>query len=157
MFAAILPALCLALAPTTIEPEPLPFGPKAWEGAERVEVRVMEKGEAVVYAGVPLRALLAAKLEGKGEMAALRALSDAVLIVHAEDGYRAAFSAAEVAMDPKGEKYLVALERDGKALGKGQGPAKLIAPGDPLHVRWVREIKGVDLVRFPKPEAAPKP
>jgi len=159
MLAAILPTLVLALAPPPIEPEPLPFGPEAWAGAKRVEVRVTEKGREVVYSGVPLRAVLMAKLRGGEEMATLRGLADAVLVVHAADGYQAAVSAAEVAMDAKGEKYLLALERDGEALGDGQGPAKLVVPGDPQHVRWVRMVRGVDLVRLPRlhPPPAPAP
>ena len=82
-------------------------------------------------------------------MAALRSLSDAVNLVRASDGYQAAVSAAAVAMDPKGERFLLALARDGKPLDEGQGPVRLVIPGDPQRVRWVRRIASCHLVRLP--------
>ena len=46
---------------------------------------------------------------------------------------------AAVAMDAKGEQYLLAFERDSKPLSDDQAPAKLIIPGDSMHVRsWIR-------------------
>ena len=150
MAATILAPLLLVLAPMAAEVDALPFDPAAWERSTPVEVRVTEQGMPAVYSGVPLRVVLEGKLEGQGAMAALRSLADAVLLVRADDGYQAAVSAAEVAMDRKGEKFLLALRRDGKGLGEGQGPVKLIVPGDPERVRWVRMVTGVDLVRLPK-------
>src|SRR5262249_39780704 len=115
----------------------------------RVELRVMERGQQVVYSGVPLSALLS-KGDAKGapSMPELRSLSDAVLLIKARDGYQAAVSAAAAAMDAKGERYLLALERDGQPPREGQGPVRLIVPGDPQHVRWVRMVSGVDLIRL---------
>ena len=81
-------------------------------------------------------------------MAGLRMLSDAVILVRGADGYQAAVSAAAVAMDPKGLKFLLALDRDGKPLDKGQGPVRLIVPGDPKHARWVKDVASVRLVRL---------
>jgi DMSO/TMAO reductase YedYZ molybdopterin-dependent catalytic subunit len=81
-------------------------------------------------------------------MAALRALSDAVILVKAADGYQTAVSAAAAAMDSKGERYLLALSRDGKPLDSRVGPVRLIVPGDPKHVRWVRAVTSLRLVRL---------
>ena len=75
-------------------------------------------------------------------------------LVKASDGYQAAVSAAAVAMDPKGERYLLALRRDGQPLAKGQGPVRLIIPGDPQRVRWVRMVDSLRLVRLSTPKLA---
>ena len=149
MIAAIA-AFALALSdPATVQVERLKFDPAALRDAEKVEVKVTEGGVQVDYKGVPLRTILAGKLKTPNTMASLRSMSDAVLVVRATDDYQTAISAAAVAMDPKGEKFLLALERDGKPFDKDQGPVKLIVPGDSEHVRWVRMVSTVDLVRMP--------
>jgi DMSO/TMAO reductase YedYZ molybdopterin-dependent catalytic subunit len=132
--------------------EPLAFDPAAWKALPRVEAKVTERGRAVTYSGIPLATVLTDKLKGDTPMAGLRSLADAVVLVRAEDGYQAAVSAAAVAMDKKGERFLLALERDGQPLDKAQGPVRLIVPGDPERVRWVRQVSGIDLVRLPKPK-----
>jgi hypothetical protein len=152
---ALLAALSFA-PPATVAVEPLPFDPAAWKSLPRTTLRLKEDGKDVTYAGVPLCVVLEAKLKGRPEMAAWRSLADAVLLVRAADDYQAAVSAVAVAMDPKGERHLLALERDGKPLDAGQGPVKLVIPGDPAHVRWVRMVSGIDLVRLPKPKPAVK-
>lgn len=155
MLAAIVAVLALS-DPATVQVEGLKFDPASIQkAASQVEVKVMEGGEAVTYKGAPLRSLLADRLKGPNAMADLRGLADSVLVVRASDDYQAALSAAEVAMDESGQKYLLATERNGKPLDPKQGVVKLIVPGDPQHVRWVRMVSGVDLVRMPK--AKPKP
>ena len=52
-------------------------------------------------------------------------------------------------MDPKGERFLLALARDGKPLGGGHGPVRLVIPGDPQRVRWVWMVASFHLVRLP--------
>ena len=149
--------LCLPLAIPTVEVEALPFDPAALAKLPQVELRVTEKGTPVVYQGVPLRALLEPKLAGDDEMTTLRSLVDAVILLRAEDGYQVAVSAAEVAMDREGARFLLALRRDGEPLRAGQGPAKLIIPGDPKPVRWIRQVTAVELVRLPKVAPQPPP
>lgn len=149
MFAAIVVVLALS-DPATVQVERLKFDPASIQKASQVELKVTEGGEAVTYKGVPLRSLLADRLKGPNAMADLRNLADSVLVVRASDDYQAAISAAEVAMDESGQKYLLATERNGKPLDPKQGVVKLIVPGDPQHVRWVRMVSGVDLVRMPK-------
>jgi hypothetical protein len=136
--------------------ESLPFDLAALKARARVELKVTEQGKEVVYAGAPLRVVLDGALKDKGSMAELRSLSDAVLLVRAADGYQAAISAAAVAMDTKGERYLLALSRDGRPLGEGQGPVRLVVAGDPQRVRWVRMVSAIDLVRLPKAKPAVK-
>jgi DMSO/TMAO reductase YedYZ molybdopterin-dependent catalytic subunit len=135
----------------TVTVEPLPFEPGGWKAIPRAEVRVTENGQPAVYSGVPLRVVLKEKLPAGASMAELRGLADCVLLVSATDGYQVAVSAVAAAMDTKGERYLLALERDGKPLGD-VGPVRLIVPGDSAHVRWVRNVSAVDLVRLPRKE-----
>lgn len=151
MFAAIAFTLLALSDPVTVQVEVLKFDAQSLKKASTVEVKVKEKGVEAIYKGVPLRAVLSAHLDGKVvEMADLRNLVDAVLIVKATDGYQAAVSACEVAMDETGAKYLLAVEKDGKPLDAKQGPIKLVIPGDPKPIRAVRMVSGVDLVRMPK-------
>jgi Oxidoreductase molybdopterin binding domain len=141
----------LALSdPATVQVEALKFDVTAIQKASNVEVKVKEKGVETTYKGVPLRFMIESHLKGPNEMADLRNLSDAVLLIKATDGYQAAVSAAEVAMDEAGAKYLLATEKDGKPLADKHGPVKLIIPGDPKPIRSVRMVSGVDLVRMPK-------
>ncbi|MBV8075989.1 MAG: molybdopterin-dependent oxidoreductase [Planctomycetaceae bacterium] len=147
MWNPLILSLWIGLAPAPISIEPLPFAPEAWKRAAQVEVRVTEGGEPTVYSGIPLALVLDEQLRGSNRMAALRSLSDAVILVRASDGYQAAVSAA-VAMDPKGERFLLALARDGKPLGDRHGPVRLVIPGDPQRVRWVRMVASLHLVRL---------
>jgi DMSO/TMAO reductase YedYZ molybdopterin-dependent catalytic subunit len=137
--------LVLAQIPTV---EELRFHPEALRDRPRVEVRVRTGEANAVYTGVPLREVFEDRIQGPGRMPALRALADAVLLIRGSDGYQAAVSAAAVAMDETGERFLLALERDGEPLGEDQGPVRLIVPGDSERVRWVRGVSSIALVRL---------
>ncbi len=150
MWMTLFASLLLAQNPGPATAEALPFDPSKLEGFEKVEVQVIEDGRSVTYSGVALASLLEKQAKGSGTMPGLRSLSDAVLLVRGTDGYQAAVSAAAVAMDPKGGGYLLAVARDGKPLEKGQGPVRLIVPADPKHVRWVKDVKTIRLVRLDK-------
>jgi hypothetical protein len=150
MLMTLIASLLLAQAPAPSNAELLPFDPNKLEGFEKVEVKLMEDGQTVTYTGVALASLLEKQAKGSGTMPGLRLRSDAVLLVRGTDGYQAAVSAAAVAMDPKGGRYLLATAREGKPLEKGQGPVRLIIPGDPKHVRWVKDVATVRLVRLDK-------
>lgn len=148
MFAVFAAAMITLAGQSKVEVESLKFDVAALRTAEKVEIKVTEGNEQVVYKGVPLRTILASKLKTPNTMASLRSMSDAVLVVRAPDDYQAAVSAVAVAMDTKGEKFFLALERNGKPLDDKQGPVKLIVPGDPEHIRWVRMVSAVDLVHL---------
>lgn len=123
--------------------EVLATTPAALSKLARAEIKVESNGQATTYAGVPLAAILASRAKPIEGMPGLRDLSDAVILLRAKDGYRVAVSAAAVAMDPKGERYLLADARDGQA----RAP-QLIIPGDPQRVRWIRDVVEVRLVRL---------
>ncbi len=150
MIVAVVALLLGVSGSETVQVVSLKLDPKAIREAEKVEIQVMEGDAKVVYRGVPLRFLLTEQLKDHEGMAGLRALSDAVIVVRATDDYLATISAAAVAMDAKGAAFLLATERDGQPLDPKQGPFKLIVPGDPEKVRWVRMIDRVELVRMPK-------
>lgn len=133
--------------------EPCDVAPATLAKMDQKTLTVKEGEQSIKYYGVPLRAVLATKLGDPKSMAKLRELSDAVLFVRGSDGYRAAVSAAEVAMDEKGERFLLALEREGKPLDERHAPLQLVIPGDPKRVRWVRNVIAVELAR---PEAGKK-
>lgn len=148
----------LLLAQTTPGPkgvEPLPFDPAAILAQPRTTLRATEQGRAVAYEGVPLASLLPPRPAGVAEMAALRGLSDAVIVVRGSDGYQVAISAAAVAMDPRGERYLLAVARGGKPLDDRDGPVQLVIPGDPMRVRWCRGVASARLVRAGSLDASP--
>jgi hypothetical protein len=158
MISLLLTTLLIAAAPAEVRVEPLTFDVAALKQLPRVELKVKERDETVTYSGVPLAVVLESQFKSPRRMTDLRALGDAVILVRATDGYQAAVAAAEAATDPKGERYLIAFERDGKPLAEGQGPARLIIPTEVEHVRWVRMIDTMTLVRLAdliKP--APKP
>lgn len=158
MLTAILATLCLSQAPLAATVEDLPFDVQALRKLPQVEATIKTASGSTTYKGVPLRALIAARLDPNGGMPALRKLSDASLIVRAGDDYQVAFSAAEVALDENGEKYLVALEQDGKPLDSKHAPAQIVIPGESgKRVRWIRNVESVHLVRIPKIEPSPKP
>lgn len=149
MLLSLVCSVIFAAAPDpTVRVEPLPFDADALRANEkaRVTVRVTEKGQETSYGGIPLRVLLLGESREKTSMGKLRELADAVVLVRADDGYQAAISAAEIAMDTKGERYVLALEKDGKPLG----PVRLLVPADPERVRWVRMVSSVELIRLPK-------
>ena len=150
MMMALIASLILAQDPGPVTSERLPFDPTKLGELAKVERKVQEDGQVVVYSGVPLALILEKQAKGVGTMAGLRNLSDAVVLVRGSDGYQAAVSAAAVGMDPKGERYLLAVARDGQPLGGGQGPVRLIVPDDPKHVRWVKDVATIRLVRLDK-------
>jgi DMSO/TMAO reductase YedYZ molybdopterin-dependent catalytic subunit len=150
MMLALIASLILAQDPGPVTSERLPFDPARIGELAKVERKVNEDGQIVVYSGVPLATILEKQAKGVETMAGLRNLSDAVVLVRGSDGYQAAVSAVAVGMDPKGERYFLAVARDGKPLGEGQGPARLIVPDDPKHVRWVKNVVTIRLVRLDK-------
>jgi DMSO/TMAO reductase YedYZ molybdopterin-dependent catalytic subunit len=97
------------------------------------------------YEGVALSALLAKA--GVPQAGDLRGKNMSLCVVaEGTDGYRAAFSLAELDADFAAETVLVADTTDGKALGHDQGPLRLVVPGDKRQGRWVRLLKTISIV-----------
>jgi hypothetical protein len=72
-----------------------------------------------------------------------------IIVAEAADGYRVAFSLAE--LDPKlgNHKVLVANACDGKALSAADSPLRLVVPGEVRAARSVRQIRALRLVALP--------
>jgi len=68
-----------------------------------------------------------------------------VVLASADDGYRVAFSWPELINTEVGAGVLVIFERDGQALGDGEGRIALISGRDlrsgPRHVKWLSRIE----------------
>jgi len=102
-------------------------------------------GSTREYEGVTLASLLTkADAPQAGD---LRGKSMSLCVVaEGSDGYRAAFSLAELDIDFANESVLVADTADGKDLGPDQGPLRLVVPGDKRQGRWVRLLKTLSIV-----------
>ena len=97
------------------------------------------------YEGVTLGALLAKA--GAPQAGDLRGKSMSLCVVaEGSDGYRAAFSLAELDADFANESVLVSDIVDGKDLAADQGPLRLVVPGDKRQGRWVRQLKSLVIV-----------
>jgi hypothetical protein len=97
-------------------------------------------GSTHEYEGVTLVSLLARA--GAPQTGDLRGKNMTLCVVaEASDGYRAAFSLAELDADFAGESVVVADTVDGKDLGTDQGPLRLVVPSDKRQGRWVRLLK----------------
>jgi len=94
------------------------------------------------YAGCLLRDVLdRAHPVEKRRMAFRRS----VVIATASDGYRVAFSWAELYLSPIGDGVLVVYERDGKPLADDEGRIALVSLKDtrpgPRHVKWLQSVE----------------
>lgn len=97
------------------------------------------------YEGVPLETLLQKAGVPHGE--ALRGkLMASYVLADANDGYRVAFSLAELDSGILDSEVLVADTLDGAPLGENEGPFKLIAPHEKRPARWVRMLKSITVV-----------
>ena len=72
-----------------------------------------------------------------------------LIIAEAADGYRVAFSLAE--LDPKlgNHPVLVANACDGKALDESDGPLRIVVPGEVRAARSVRQVRALRVVTLP--------
>jgi DMSO/TMAO reductase YedYZ molybdopterin-dependent catalytic subunit len=115
------------------------------KAAARVKVTAKDHdGTARKYEGVALQTLLTkagapmgGELRGKN--------MTIVVIAEAGDGYRAAFSLAELDDDFARGQVLVADTADGKPLDAEHGPLRLVVPGDKRQGRWVRLLKTISV------------
>ncbi|HKV62076.1 MAG TPA: molybdopterin-dependent oxidoreductase [Candidatus Acidoferrum sp.] len=98
------------------------------------------------YEGVLLEDLLAKAGVPQGEK--LRGASMATYILaEAADGYRVAFSLAELDSGILESEVIIADTMDGSPLSPQQGPFRLVAPHEKRPARWVRMLKSITVVR----------
>jgi hypothetical protein len=100
------------------------------------------------YSGVSLRDLLTREGIPTGHDLSGKAMQT-IVVIAASDGYRAAFSLAELDPSFTDRVVLIADRRDGAALPAREGPYRLIVPGEKREGRWVRQVTEVDVEGAP--------
>ena len=101
-----------------------------------------------VYEGVAVRELL--RRAGVPQNDKLRGSALATYVVaEASDGYRVAYSLAELDSDFQDSDVIVADTLNGSPLGEKQGPFKMVAPHDKRPARWIRMLKSLTLRTVP--------
>lgn len=98
-----------------------------------------------VYSGVPVRDLLAKAGVEFGEKLRGRALRQ-IVIVHCRDHYDIVFALAEFDDAFNTRTILLVDRQDGQPLPEGQGPVRLVVPGDKRPARWARMVTSLEVV-----------
>lgn len=113
---------------------------------QQTEVRAKDKdGKEHVFKGVKLVSLLDSAGVTLGKALRGKNLTKYVLI-QAADGYQVVFSLAEVDPEFSEQTILLAYRVDGNPLPKGEGPIRLVVPGDKKPTRWVREVTSIKVL-----------
>jgi len=73
------------------------------------------------------------------------------LLGQAPDGYRVAYTLAE--LDPQfgARQAIVALAQDGKPLSAHDGPLRIVVQGDQHRARWIRQLSELRVVQVGMP------
>jgi len=106
------------------------------------EVVAEVHGRSVKYRGVALGAVLQRAGVPEG-----REIVRTVVVARATDAYEAVFSLAELTPDFVDRIALVADARDGEPLPAGEGPVRLVVPGEKEGARWVRQLIELEVRR----------
>jgi hypothetical protein len=124
----------------------LQFTAAEWKVMARAKVTAKDHGGVEhSYEGVTLQALLLQAGVPQGDTLRGKSMT-LVVVAEGTDGYRAAFSVAELDGDFSGAQVLVADTVDGKPLATGEGPLRLVVPGDKVQARAVRMLKSITVV-----------
>jgi DMSO/TMAO reductase YedYZ molybdopterin-dependent catalytic subunit len=101
------------------------------------------------FEGVPLQSLLARAGIASGKQLRGAHMRD-YLLASAQDGYAVVFSMAEIDPGLADAQVLVVFKQDGKPLPEGQGPIRLVVPGDKRPARWIRMLRSLTVLASPK-------
>ncbi|MBV8900526.1 MAG: molybdopterin-dependent oxidoreductase [Verrucomicrobia bacterium] len=126
-------------------PAPAAWTTSDWARLPRVEVRVNDRqGREVTYAGVSLCDVLrAAGMKFDATAMPSRATVAGYVVVDAADGYQAVFALAELDPALTDRVILLADRKDGQPLTAGEGPLRVVVPGEKRPARWVRQVKAI--------------
>jgi hypothetical protein len=163
MCRAVWMAFAVLIAPTTPGQLPLaPLGPGG--GATKPITVVNESGKSLVLTDAAWKKLPRQTFKAKDHSGTLATYEGVIvarvlqeggvtlgkelrgprlancLLVEAVDGYRVAFSLAEVDPGMTDGVVLLADRKDGKLLDAKEGPYRLVVPRDKRHSRWVRQV-----------------
>jgi DMSO/TMAO reductase YedYZ molybdopterin-dependent catalytic subunit len=113
----------------------------------RAETRTTDPhdpGKEIVYSGTPLvEVLKAGGLLLDPGMTGIRETVRMTVLVEASDGYRAAFSLAELDPEMTDRVVLLADPKDGQPLSPREGPFRIIVPGEKRPARLVRQVRAL--------------
>lgn len=153
MLAAVLAAGQDAAAPavrvTGAVKQPLTLTAEDLLQMPRSTVKTHSNGMETVYGGVRLHEILKKAGATLGTELRGKALSSYVL-AHAQDGYQALFSLAELDPSFTESEVLLADTANGKPLFGAQGRFRLIAPKDRPGARSVRMLTQIEIVQVRK-------
>lgn len=126
-------------------PAPAEWTASDWARLPRAEVRVNDRqGRQVTYGGVSLCDVLrAAGMKFDATAMPSREAVGGYVVVDAADGYRALFALAELDPAQTDRVILLADRKDGQPLTAGEGPLRVVVPGEKRPARWVRQVKAI--------------
>lgn len=149
LFAAPAFAQPASLAITGAVEHPLDLAVSDLEKMPRTKLDVKDRdGNPATYEGVALAELLKAAGAPAGEKLRGAGMASYV-IAHAKDGYRVVFALPELDAGFTDLRVIVAWAMNGKPLGEGQGPLKIVAPQDKRPARWIRMLDRIEVVKIP--------
>lgn len=114
------------------------------DGLPPSEVEALDHEVRGHWRGVALVELLRLAGAPLGEKLHGDALASVVL-VHAVDGYVAAFTLSEFDEAYADTQPLLAWERDGQPLDAKEGPYRIIVAGEDRQGRWVRQVERIEV------------
>jgi hypothetical protein len=134
--------------------KPLAFTRAALEALPQDTIRAKaHEAPAHLYRGVPIATLL--QLAGAPTGHALRGQALATTIIaSARDGYRVAFSVAELDSGFVQRRVIVALTSDGAPMNDDDGPLRIIVEGEGQPARWIRQLTGLRVQKAPAGDTA---
>lgn len=141
----VIAALALLAAAT---PAALPLDTATLAGLPAARVTFTAHGKTQACEGVWLADLAAAAGLPAGEALRGPALTTLIL-AEAADGYRVAFTLAEIDRKLGNRPVLLASRCDGKALADGDGPLRLVVPGEARAARSVRQLQRLRVISLP--------
>jgi hypothetical protein len=136
--------------------KPLVLTDAAWKKLPRQTVKARDhSGALATYEGVTAATVLQEAGVPLGKELRGQRLANC-LLVEAADGYRVAFSLAEI--DPALSEGVVLLadSKDGKPLDAKEGPYRLVVPRDKRQARWVRQVTRLSVGRPAELKDRPK-
>lgn len=112
----------------------------------RTKLTVTERdGKEVVFEGVALSEIVSRAKPMVTKQCCSNTVN-AVVQVHAADGYRAVFALPELDPEFTDNKVLLADRRAGEPMTAPQGPLRLVVPNDKARARWVRQVITIEIL-----------
>lgn len=115
-----------------------------FEGLERRTAITADRGLKTTHEGVALRDVLAKAGVPLGAALKGKALA-CVVIATAVDGYRVAYSMAEIDAGFTDHVILISDRRNGQPLLPDSGPLQVVVPQDKRAARWVRQVTTLEV------------